>query len=563
MNELLIKNGFVYDPRNRIDGEKMDITVCDGKIVEKVNHPHVIDASEMVVMPGGVDLHSHIVGAKVNTGRLLRPEDHYKDVEPKTAVTRSGVGHSIPSTFTTGYRYSRMGWTTVMDPAMPPLKAKHTHEELNDTPMIDKGAYPLLGSNWFILEYLRSRNYEECAAYVAWMMRATKGYAIKIVNPGGLEAWGFGRNVRDIDDPVPNFDITPREIVQGLCKVNQLLNMPHSIHVHTNNLGKPGNYVTALETMKCVENLAQDGKPAIHLTHCQFSSFGGTDWRNFKSASEEICKYVNSHSHVTIDLGQIIFTNTTTMTADGPFQFILYQISGNKWVNNDVETETSSGIVPFQYKRKSYVHATQWTIGLEIALQITDPWKVFLTTDHPNAGPFTSYPKIISWLMSRKARDSILQKISKRARRRTLLTSLEREYTLNEIATSTRAGPAKSLGLENKGQLGLGADADIAIYDLNPQEMNLSKNPKIIRRAFKNAAYTIKDGEIVARAGRIIKSVDGRTFWVKIRAPPSLLEIEPELQNVFEEYYTVKYQNYTVPEKYCKSSAPIEVQANL
>jgi len=143
------------------------------------------------------------------------------------------------------------------------------------------------------------------------------------------------------------------------------------------------------------------------------------------------------------------------------------------------------------------------------------------------------------------------------------MTSLEREYTLNEIATSTRAGPAKSLGLENKGQLGLGADADIAIYDLNPQEMNLSKNPKIIRRAFKNAAYTIKDGEIVARAGRIIKSVDGRTFWVKIRAPPSLLEIEPELQNVFEEYYTVKYQNYTVPEKYCKSSAPIEVQANL
>lgn len=563
MNELLIKNGFVYDPRNRIDGEKMDIAVCDGKIVEKVHHPHVIDASEMVVMPGGVDLHSHIVGAKVNTGRLLRPEDHYKDVEPKTAVTRSGVGHSIPSTFTTGYRYSRMGWTTVMDPAMPPLKAKHTHEELNDTPMIDKGAYPLLGSNWFILEYLRSRNYEECAAYVAWMMRATKGYAIKIVNPGGLEAWGFGRNVRDIDDPVPNFDITPREIVQGLCKVNQLLNMPHSIHVHTNNLGKPGNYVTALETMKCVENLAQDGKPAIHLTHCQFSSFGGRDWRNFKSASEEICKYVNSHNHVTIDLGQIIFGNTTTMTADGPFQFILYQISGNKWVNNDVEAETSSGIVPFQYKRKSYVHATQWTIGLEIALQIIDPWKVFLTTDHPNAGPFTSYPKIIAWLMSRKARDSIIQKISKKARRKTLLTSLEREYSLNEIATSTRAGPAKSLGLENKGQLGLGADADIAIYDLNPQKMNLSKNPKIIRRAFKNTAYTIKDGEIVARAGRIIKSVDGRTFWVKIKAPPSLLEIEPELQKVFEEYYTVKYQNYTVPEKYCKSSAPIEVQASL
>ncbi|MCK4223270.1 formylmethanofuran dehydrogenase subunit A, partial [Candidatus Bathyarchaeota archaeon] len=266
MKELLIKNGFVYDPLNKIDGETMDIAVRDGKIVKEVKNGKTIDASGMVVMPGGVDIHSHIAGAKVNSGRLLRPEDHYKDVEVKTVLTRSGVGYSIPSTFTTGYRYSRMGWTTVMEPAMPPLKAKHTHEELNDTPMIDKGAYPLLGSNWFVLEYLRAKMYGECAAFVAWMMNATKGYAIKLVNPGGLEAWGFGRNVRDIDDPVPNFDITPREIIQGLCKVNQILNLPHTIHVHINNLGKPGNYVTTLETMRCVENLATDNKPIMHLT---------------------------------------------------------------------------------------------------------------------------------------------------------------------------------------------------------------------------------------------------------------------------------------------------------
>ncbi len=447
MKGLLIKNGFVYDPLNNIDGEKMDITIQDGRIVEKLENAKIIDASGMIVMPGGVDIHSHIAGAKVNAGRLLRPEDHYKDVEPKTAKTRSGVGHSIPSTFTAGYRYARMGWTTVMEPAMPPLKAKHTHEELNDTPMIDKGAYPLLGSNWFVLEHLRAKEYEECAAYVAWMMNATKGYAIKIVNPGGLEAWGFGRNVRNIDDPVPNFGITPREIVQGLCKVNKLLNMPHTIHVHANNLGKPGNYITTLETMKCVENLATDGKPVIHITHCQFSAFAGHDWRSLRSASEEIAQYVNSHSHVTLDMGQIVFSDTTTMTADGPFQFILYQITGNKWVNNDVETETSSGVVPFHYKRKSYVHATQWTIGLELALQIEDSWKIFLTTDHPNAGPFTAYPKIIAWLMSRKARDEVMKKMSRKARKRALLSSIDREYTLYEIAIATRAGQAKALGL--------------------------------------------------------------------------------------------------------------------
>ena len=563
MKGLLIKNGFVYDPLNNINGEKVDIAIDEGKIVEKAGNVKVIDASGMVVMPGGVDLHSHIAGAKVNAGRLLRPEDHYKDVEPKTENTRSGVGYSIPSTFTTGYRYARMGWTTVMDPAMPPLKAKHTHEELNDIPMVDKGAYALLGNNWFVLEHLRAHDYEECAAYVAWMMNATKAYAVKIVNPGGLEAWGFGRNVRDIDDPVPNFDITPREIIRGLCRVNQLLNLPHTIHVHTNNLGKPGNYVTTLETMKCVEDMATDRKPVLHLTHCQFSGFAGEDWRTFKSAAEEIAKYVNAHTHVTLDIGQVVFTDTTTMTADGPFQFILHQITGNRWVNNDVETETSSGIVPFRYKRKSSVHAIQWTIGLELALQISDPWKIFLTTDHPNAGPFIAYPLVITWLMSRKARDQTLRSISKRARRKTSLSSLDREYTLHEIAIATRAGQAKALGLQSKGHLGVGADADIAIYDLNPEKVDLAKHPATIRQAFTHAAYTLKDGELIVRNGQITKSVNGKTYWANVKASPSLLEVEPELQKVFEEYYTVKYDNYLVPDHYLKVSSPIPIQAKV
>ena len=129
---------------------------------------------------------------------------------------------------------------------------------------------------------------------------------------------------------------------------------------------------------------------------------------------------MNGHSHVTLDMGQIVFTSTTTMTADGPFQYGLYRLTGNKWVNQDVETETSAGIVPFRYRRRNYVHATQWSIGLELALLIKDPWKILLTTDHPNAGPFTSYPRIICWLMSKKAREATMKRINPRARSRSL-----------------------------------------------------------------------------------------------------------------------------------------------
>jgi len=562
--ELLIKNGFVYDPINGVNGEKMDIAIRDGRIVEKVDDSKArkIDASGMIVMPGGVDIHCHIAGSEVNTGRLLRPEDHFKDFERKTSKTRSGVGRSIPSTFTTGYRYARMGYTTIMNPSMPPLEAKHTHEELNDTPMVDKATYPLLGDWWFVLENLRDGKIEECARYVAWMITMTKGYAIKIVNPGGLEAWGSGRNVSSIDDQVPNFGITPREILRGLCKVNKLLNLPHTIHVHTNNLGKPGNYLTALDTMRCVEDLASDDKPSIHITHCQFCAFKGSDWRTVESGAEEIAKYVNGHSHVTMDMGQVIFTDTTTMTADGPFQYTLYGLTGNKWVNHDVETETSSGIVPFRYRRKSYVHAIQWSIGLELALLVEDPWRIFMTTDHPNGGPFTSYPRIIAWFMSRKAREATMKRISRRARSRSLLPSIDRELSFYEIAIMTRAGQAKALGLRNKGHLGIGADADVAIYNVNPETTDPSRKYKTVRREFGNTAYTIKGGEVVVKNGEILRHVEGATMWLDVQVSEPV-EIAEEMKRRFKEYWTVEYENYPVTENYVKVSHPTTIKADV
>ena len=561
--ELLVKNGFVYDPINGVDGERMDITIKDGKIVEKVNEHKArkIDASGMIVMPGGVDIHCHIAGSEVNAGRLLRPEDHFRDFERKTSITRSGVGYSIPSTFTTGYRYARMGYTTIMNPSMPPLEAKHTHEELSDTPIVDKASYPLLGDWWFVLEYLKDDKIEECARHVAWMISSTRGYAIKIVNPGGLEAWGFGHNVNSLDDQVPCFGITPREIIRGLCKVNRLLNLPHTIHVHTNNLGKPGNYQTTIKTMQCVEDLA-DGKPAIHITHCQFSAFKGDSWATLESGAEEIANYVNVHSHVTMDMGQVVFTDTTTMTADGPFQYTLYELSGNKWVNHDVETETSAGIVPFRYRRKSYVHAMQWSIGLELALLIKDPWKIFLTTDHPNGGPFTAYPKIIAWLMSRKARNATLKRINPRARSRSLLPSIDRELNFYEIAIMTRAGQAKALGLKNKGHLGVGADADIAIYNVNPEETDPSKKYKRVRKAFKRAAYTIKGGKIVAKDGEILRHMEGNTMWLDVQVSEPI-KISEDMKRRFRDYWTVEYENYPVGEDYLAISNPIAVRANV
>ncbi|MBD3342523.1 MAG: amidohydrolase family protein, partial [Candidatus Lokiarchaeota archaeon] len=100
MKDLIIKNGTVYDPINGIEGEKKEIHIKNGLIVDKVNgDAKVINASGMVVMPGGVDIHSHIAGAKVNAGRAFRPDDKPPESNlRRTKITRSGSGFAVPST---------------------------------------------------------------------------------------------------------------------------------------------------------------------------------------------------------------------------------------------------------------------------------------------------------------------------------------------------------------------------------------------------------------------------------------------------------------------------------
>ncbi|MBD3189232.1 MAG: formylmethanofuran dehydrogenase subunit A [Candidatus Heimdallarchaeota archaeon] len=563
----MIKNGRIFDPANNIHGEKKDLVVLNDKIINPSKLPKkakvkTIDATGLVIMAGGVDIHTHIAGPKVNSGRLLRPEDHRKEFMKKTAKAHSGVGWSVPSTYFTGYAYAKLGYTTAMEAAMPPLEARHTHEELMDTPIIDKAAYTLLGSNWFLLERISEMEFEEMCAITAWLLKASGGYSIKLVNPGGEETWAWGQNVEHLDDSIASFSVTPREIIKTLARINERLKLPHSIHLHTNNLGLPGNYVITKETMELLRgvNPQKNRKTNVHVTHMQFSSYGGEDWKSFRSEAQEISHYINKHDHVSCDVGQVIFTDTTTMTADGAWEWVLRGItehlswsprSGSKWINGQVELETSSGVVPYIFRRKNPVNAVQWAIGLEFILSIKDLTKVNISTDHPNGGPFIYYPAIFSWLMSQKARKDMLNKASKFAIERSHLSDITREFSLSEIAQISRVSAAKILGFTNKGHLGINADADIAIYNFKCPIEELSDNYPEIEKGFAKAAYTIKDGQIVVKDGEIIKDWQGRTFRVQPIVPKDWeAQVQEAIQERFKKYYTVSLDNYPIQQEY-------------
>jgi formylmethanofuran dehydrogenase subunit A len=166
---LRIANGRVYDPANGVDGEIRDVCIADGRIVSDVPlEARRIDARGLVVMPGGVDIHCHIAGPKVNLARKLEPEDHRHDVHPRTAFTRSGVGGTVPSTFATGYRYAQLGYTTAMQAAVPPIGARTRWR--NSTTRHHRQGYVLMGNN-VLLSSCWSRAGSDLRNALAWWFR--------------------------------------------------------------------------------------------------------------------------------------------------------------------------------------------------------------------------------------------------------------------------------------------------------------------------------------------------------------------------------------------------------
>src|SRR5207302_10575020 len=383
----------------------------------------VIDATGLVVMPGGIDMHSHIAGPKANLARKMRPEDKRKAAMiRRTPLTLSGTTGSVPSTFATGYLYAGMGYTTAFDAAIPPLGARHAHEEFHDTPIIDKGFLVLFGNNHYVLRQVAANDMEKLRGYSAWLLDSAKGYGMKLVNPVGVEVWKEGGgNVTSLDSSVEMFDVTPRQIITALAQTAMDLGLPHPVHIHCNNLGLPGNWTTTLATMEALE-----GRRA-HLTHIQFHSYGGgpDDQGSFRSHVPELVEYVNSHPNLTVDVGQVLFGETTSMTGDGPLGYYLYKVTGHRWTNVDTEMEAGCGIVPIKYKDKSFVHALQWAIGLEWYLLMKDPWRVAMSTDHPNGGSFLAYPEIVQLLMDRTYRQEALKRVHPRELEQSTFTDLD------------------------------------------------------------------------------------------------------------------------------------------
>ncbi|PNG26129.1 formylmethanofuran dehydrogenase subunit A [Methylocella silvestris] len=533
----LLKGGRVIDPYNGRD-EIGDVWIEDGHIVapprgRQADATH--DVAGKIVMAGAIDIHSHIAGGNVNTARLLLPELHRARAAPMLPL-----GTAKWSTYETGTIYAGMGFTTVVEPAVAPHQALQAHLELSDIPIIDKATLTILGNDDFLLSLLRDGESPAAVAdYVAATLTATNSLGLKCINPGGAEAFKFNARTFGLDDVVPFYGLSSRQIMQALQQALVDLKVPHPLHLHTNNLGVPGNVGTAIATIE-----AARGMP-LHLAHMQFYGYGSEGELGFSSAASTLAAAVNATPNVTIDIGQVMFGQTVTISSDVLRQF---SATGSAKPKKSVIFDgdaNGGGIVPYLYREGDFVNAIQWACGLELFLLITDANRIFFTTDHPNGAPFTTYPDIFALLMSRDKRAEVLSRVPQGAVALTSLPSITREYDFNDIAKMTRAAPAKLFGFKDRGQLGEGAIADVAVY--SPGED--------IAKMFRRAHLVFKDGDLVVRDGQISHYRWGKALKVR---PEYDKAINKRLASYYEHHYGVSHNMFAVPEHILPRNNPFK-----
>jgi len=135
--------------------------------------------------------------------------------------------------------------------------------------------------------------------------------------------------------------------------------------------------------------------------------------------------------------------------------------------------------------------------------------------------------------MDKSFRNDMLATIHPEAQKMTTLASIDREYTLNEIAIMTRAGAARLIGLQDRGGLSAGNWGDITVYTENADRQKMFEKPD----------YVFKDGELVVKDGKVVQVKWGTTHVVR---PDWDASIEKDLQKYFDRYLTMKLGNFKI-----------------
>jgi len=459
--KIWLKNGTVYDPVNGVDGEKMDIFIADGKIVDEIKPEpeEIIDATDKTVMPCGIDVHSHVATYGLNLTRFT---------------------FRFPTLAEIGYTYAKMGYTHVNEPLMTLNTASYVHHELSSIPVVDTSAFLVL-SLYDIDKEIREGDKESVKNVILFLLDLTKSISVKIYD-AGVRYTKKGFFYRDIDEKrcLKLFYEIIKSGEGNLPKI-QLRTYPELLDEDTDVL-----------SAFCLAHIAS-----------------GIDNDGRYEAAREVLKKGGA-----VDLG--IFSPSQNEAIN---MGIGYDVPAdergieNNFISVDIGLEKP--LIFSKVEEKKRVDEKAY-YSIRFALEAVEYLKsccISFSTDSPNGCLFSAYPEIFAGLLSSGNRKE--------------LTNNELpdvEYSLYELAEITRTNPARQLGLKNKGHLSIGADADVAIYDIGK-----NTDGKELEKRLRCCEYLLKGGEVVIYEGKLNKGSDRagkKTFYFEPKVKEKAYESE-------------------------------------
>lgn len=431
MLSLLIRNGRVVDPKNGRD-EVVDILVRDGKIAAigknlKESADRTIDATELVVTPGLIDLHVHF------------REPGREDKETLETGSMAALAGGITSVVT-----------------MPNL-----------TPVAD---------NQTVIEFIikRSRELDLINIYPAGSITKGEQGAVlaeinELKNSGAIMITDDGVDVQHegLLKRAMEYARTCGILMMSHCETRDLTEdgVMHEGWVST-QLGLPGAMALA-EDMGVYKNilLAEETGARFHLTHN--SSAGAI--RAIREAKKRGAKNISADSsvqHFSLTDAECLGYNTNAKMYP-PLRSQEHLDAVIEGIKDDTidafTTDHAPHIEPD--KLHTFQDAAFGTIGLE-----------------------TSFAVVNTFLVQPK------------------------HITLQKAIEKMTVGPANVIGI-NKGHLSIGADADIAIFDIGTEWAVDAKKffSKARNSAFNGkkltgkVLYTIVGGTVKFKKGEIVR----------------------------------------------------------
>ena len=200
-NKLIIKNGIVFDPINKIEGETKDILIESGKIVEKFSNEKEIkeiNANGKTVTPSAIDIHTHVASQQVNWVRLLG-SNIKKFKEVWQGLTLEKIARD----------YISMGYNFILEANVFPSLAKQTIFNFQQIPVLDKAMLLNISNLWPLeLEFQRGK-ISDMAIFLSDLLSKTYGFGFKVYNPFECEIWNFKEMREDLSEHGRLYNFSP------------------------------------------------------------------------------------------------------------------------------------------------------------------------------------------------------------------------------------------------------------------------------------------------------------------------------------------------------------------